>query len=40
METARDRVLKAINHIQPDVTPVNLSNIYGGQKWFDHFGVK
>jgi uroporphyrinogen decarboxylase len=40
METARDRVLKAINHIQPETTPVNLSNIYGGQKWFDHFGVK
>jgi len=40
METAKDRVFKAINHIQPQITPVNLSNIYGGQEWLEHFGAK
>ena len=39
METARQRILKAINHIQPEITPVNLSNIYGGKEWLEHFGV-
>jgi len=40
METAKDRVLKAINHIQPEVTPVNLSNIYGAERWLEYFGAR
>jgi len=40
METARDRVLKTISHIQPEITPVNLSNIYGLDRWLAHFGAK
>jgi len=40
MESAKERVLKAINHIEPETVPVNLSNIYGGQEWLDYFGVK
>jgi len=40
METARDRVLKAIGHVQPEITPVNLSNIYGVERWLTHFGAK
>ncbi len=39
METGRERVLKAVNHIQPDVTPVNLGGIYGIDRWLKHFGV-
>lgn len=40
METARERVLKAINHVEPETTPVNLSNIYGLDRWLTHFGAK
>lgn len=40
METGRDRVLKAINHVQPESTPVNISNVYGTQRWLDHFGAR
>ena len=39
METSRDRVLKAINHQQPDVTPINLEGFYDLQKWYRHFGT-
>lgn len=40
METGRDRVLKAIGHVQPDVTPVNLGGIYGIERWLKRFGVR
>lgn len=40
METARARILKAIDHVQPDSTPVNLSNIYGLDRWLAHFGAR
>lgn len=40
METSRDRILKAITHIQPDVTPVNLGGIYGLDRWLRRFGVR
>jgi uroporphyrinogen decarboxylase len=40
METARDRILKAINHVQPHQTPVNLGGIYGIDRWLNHFGVR
>lgn len=40
METAKDRILKAISHIQPDTTPVNLGGIYGLDRWLKRFGVR
>ena len=40
METARDRILKAINRVQPDVTPVNLGGVYGLDRWLKRFGVR
>ena len=40
METARQRVLKTIGHVEPETTPVNLSNIYGLDRWLAHFGAK
>ena len=40
LETGRDRVLQAIDHIQPAITPVNLSNIYGLDRWLARFGAK
>jgi uroporphyrinogen decarboxylase len=40
METSKDRVLKAIDHIQPDVTPVHVMGYEGIERWLDHFGAK
>jgi uroporphyrinogen decarboxylase len=40
METGRDRILKAIDHIQPDTTPTNLGGIYGLDRWLKQFGVQ
>jgi uroporphyrinogen decarboxylase len=40
METGRERVLKAISHIEPGTTPVNISNIYGLDRWLKHFGAR
>ncbi len=40
METARDRVLKAINHVQPEVTPVHIMGMEGMERWLEHFGVR
>jgi uroporphyrinogen decarboxylase len=39
METSRDRILKAVDHVQPETTPVNISNLYGVERWYAHFGV-
>jgi len=39
MESGRERVLRAIEHIQPEVTPVNLGGIYGLGRWLKRFGV-
>lgn len=40
METSRDRVLKAIDHVQPDTTPVHILGFEGVGRWLDRFGVK
>lgn len=40
MESGRERVLRAIEHIQPEVTPVNLGGIYGLDRWLKRFGVR
>jgi uroporphyrinogen decarboxylase len=39
-ETPRGRVLKAIRHEHPDVTPVNLGGIYGLDRWLTRFGAR
>jgi uroporphyrinogen decarboxylase len=39
-ETPRERVLKAIRHEEPEVTPVNIGGIYGLDRWLTRFGVR
>ena len=40
METSRERVLKAIDHIQPEVTPVRIMGPVPNDKWLERFGAK
>lgn len=40
METPSDRVLKAINHIQPHTTPVHIMGFEGIERWLERFGAK
>ena len=40
METSRERVLKTINHIQPEVTPVHIMGFEGTERWLRHFQAK
>ena len=40
METSRDRVLKTISHIPPEITPVHIMGFEGIERWLEHFGVK
>lgn len=39
METSKERLLKAIQHVEPDITPVNIVGIYGLERWQRRFGV-
>jgi uroporphyrinogen decarboxylase len=39
VETSRERVLKTINHEQPEVTPISLEGIFDLQKWYEYFGT-
>ena len=40
METSKERILKAVNHIQPDVVPTNIEGIYADiEEWYTHFQV-
>jgi uroporphyrinogen decarboxylase len=39
METGRDRILKAMRHVQPDTTPVNVGGIYDLERWLKYFEV-
>ena len=39
VETSRDRLLKAIDHIQPDVTPVHILGFEGIERWLECFGA-
>lgn len=39
MQTPRERILAAVNHEPPDVTPVNISNLYDPERWLDHYGA-
>ena len=40
METPRERILKAINHSQPDRTPVETLGFQPIERWLQHFQVK
>ena len=40
METSRDRVLKAIEHRQPETTPIHLMGPEGIEAWLVRFGAK
>ena len=40
METARERVLKAINHVQPETTPVHIMGFEGIERWLQHFHAR
>ncbi len=37
METSRERIHKAIAHVQPEITPVNVWGFADAQPWLDHF---
>jgi uroporphyrinogen decarboxylase len=40
METSKERILKAIHHIQPEAVPINIEGIYADlQPWYDYFKV-
>ena len=40
METARERVLKTIDHIQPETNPVHIMGFEGVDRWLEHFNVE
>ena len=40
METGRDRVMKSLNHVQPEVVPTNIEGIYNLPAFFRHLGVE
>lgn len=40
METSKERILKAVKHIQPDIVPVNIEGIYVDlAEWYQYFQV-
>ena len=40
METSKERILKAVAHIQPEAVPINIEGIYADlQPWYDYFEV-
>jgi uroporphyrinogen decarboxylase len=40
METSCDRVMKAISHVQPERTPVNVFGFEDIHPWLEHFGAR
>ncbi len=40
METPRERIRKAISHVQPEITPVNVMSFEDIQPWLDRFGAR
>ncbi len=40
METSRDRVLRAVNHIQPETTPVHILGFEGVERWLELLGAE
>jgi len=40
METSKERILKAVDHIQPQSVPINIEGIYADlQPWYEYFDV-
>jgi uroporphyrinogen decarboxylase len=40
METSKERILKAVDHIQPEAVPINIEGIYADlQPWYEYFDV-
>jgi len=39
METSKERMLKAINHIQPEVVPVHIMGLDPLDRWLERFGA-
>jgi uroporphyrinogen decarboxylase len=40
MENSKERILKTVEHIQPETVPFNIEGIYADLKpWYDHFRV-
>ena len=37
METSRERVLKSINHVEPETTPVHIMGSEVIERWLEHF---
>jgi len=40
VETSRERVLKAINRMQPEVTPVHIMGFEGIERWLEYFHAR
>ena len=40
METGRMRILRAMSHIQPEITPVNIEGIYNLPAFYAYWGVQ
>jgi len=40
METSKERVLKAINRMQPEVTPVHIMGFEDIERWLEYFHVR
>jgi hypothetical protein len=40
METARERIRKAISHMEPELTPVNVMGFEDLPPWLDHYRVR
>jgi len=40
METSKERILKAVDHIPPAAVPINIEGLYADlQPWYDNFDV-
>ncbi len=40
METSKERILKAINHVQPEITPVHIMGFEGMERWLERFQAR
>ena len=40
MESSRERVLKAVNHVEPEVVPVHVMGFDDMERWLEHFGAR
>lgn len=40
METSKERILKAINHVQPEITPLHIMGFEGMGRWLERFQAR